>query len=140
MKLKLAIIGLMLVFLGTSCENPTALRSEKKLNQLIQAHTWKKVRLNPSNLNDRNEDWIFSNGTVVRHIFSADNNTIAASDTGSYSVDAKLSQSYLTIRDFKFIDDRLNARWTIVELTEDVMSIAYKESGTGVFQREFVPK
>ena len=123
-----------------SCETQTAFRSEKKLNQQIQAHTWKKIRLSPSNLEDRNEDWIFNNGTVYRLIYDKDNNQIETSDTGTYNIDAKLSYSYLTIRDFKRVLDKLNARWTIVELTDDVMAIAYNDSNTGVVQREFVPK
>lgn len=140
MKLKSFGIPMIILIVLTSCETQTAFRSEKKLNKQIQAHTWKKVRFSPLNINDRHEDWIFKDGTVVRHIYNLDNNSISASDTGSYSIDAKLSHSYLTIRDFKFLDEKLNARWNIVELTDDVLSIAYKEGNSGLYQREFVPK
>lgn len=129
------IIAALVVFI-TSCETNTAFRSEKKLNQQIQAHSWKSVKLNPS---APDEDWTFNNGTVYRTIYN-DNGSIADADTGAYSIDAKLSYSYLTIRDFRRVIDRLNARWTIVELTDDVMSIAYKEDNTGLMQREFVKK
>ena len=137
MKLNITLASIFILALFvTSCETQTAFRSEKKLNSQIQAHTWMNVKLNPLSLD---EDWNFTNGTVYRTIYN-DNGSVADVDTGSYSIDAKLSYSYLTLRDFRRVNDRLNARWTIVELTDDVMSIAYKEDGTGVFQREFVAK
>jgi hypothetical protein len=134
-KIPVIIIAAAAIFIS-SCETQTAFRSEKKLNKQIQAHTWARVKLQPQALD---EDWNFSNGTVYRTIYN-DNGSIADADTGTYSIDAKLSYSYLTIRDFRREGDRLNARWTIVELTDDVMALAYKSEGTGLMQNEFVKK
>lgn len=133
-KTTIAIVAIVAIFLS-SCETQTSFRSEKKLNHQIQAHTWANVKLNPQAMD---EDWLFQNGTVYRTIYN-DNGSVADADTGSYSIDAKLSHSYLTIRDFR-LQHRLNARWNIVELTNSVLAIAYKEDGTGVNQREFVKK
>ncbi len=133
-KTTITIIAVIAIFIS-SCETQTAFRSEKKLNQQIQAHTWSSVKLNPQAMD---EDWLFQNGTVYRTIYN-DNGSVADVDTGSYSIDAKLSHTYLTIRDFR-LQHRLNARWNIVELTKSVLAIAYKEAGTGVNQREFVKK
>ncbi|MGI8893542.1 MAG: hypothetical protein ACR2GN_08775 [Bacteroidia bacterium] len=138
MKLKNPAVLMLIAFLAVffiSCETQTAFRSEKKLNKQIQAHTWASVKLN-QNAND--EDWVFSNGTVYRTIYELDGGI--KSDTGTYSIDAKLSYSYLTMRDFRRTHDRLDARWTIVELTDDVMALAYKSDITGLVQREFVKK
>ena len=127
---------IIIAILFSACETQTAFRSEKKLNKQIQAHTWKMVKLNPASYE---EDWDFTNGTVYRKIYN-DNGSILDVDTGTYSIDAKLSYSYLTISDFRRELDKLNARWTIVELTDDVLALAYKGSSSGLMQKEFVTK
>jgi hypothetical protein len=135
-KIAIMIVAVLAIFISSSCETHTAFRSEKKLNKQIQAHTWASVKLLPG---ASDEDWVFSNGTVYRTIFN-DNGTVSDADTGSYSIDAKLSYSYLTIRDFRLVSHKLNARWTIVELTDEVMALAYKSDGSGLKQIEFVKK
>ncbi len=120
------------VFFLSSCETQTSLRSEKKLNEQIQAHPWKLVTFKA---NQAQEDWSFSNGNVYRTIY---NDVVPARDTGNYSIDAKLSYSYLTISNYQRTLDKMNARWTIIELTEDQLFIAYKDPASGLSQLEFV--
>jgi len=123
--LLLAFSFMLLTVAG--CENNDLLLSEKKLNSKIQ-NNWKV--LSSSTSTDYNEIWSFRDGKVV--IVSKDESGTEKTVTGTYSVDAKINNAYVTLSGFSYpnqiashwLASELNRKWTIVELDNGVMYIS----------------
>lgn len=123
--LLLAFSFMLLTFVG--CENNDLLLSEKKLNSKIQ-NKWKV--LSASTTTDYNEIWSFRDGKVV--IVSKDETGAEKSVTGTYTIDAKINNAYVTLSGFNYqnqiashwLASELNRKWTIVELDNGVMYIS----------------
>jgi hypothetical protein len=121
----LAFSFMLLTVVG--CENNDLLLSEKKLNSKIQ-NKWKV--LSASTTTDYNEIWSFRDGKVV--IVSKDETGAEKSVTGTYTIDTKINNAYVTLSGFNYqnqiashwLASELNRKWTIVELDNGVMYIS----------------
>ncbi len=133
--------GLMLIFLS-SCENNDLLLSEKKLNSKIQK-TWKIV--SPSPDIDAHENWTFANGSLAIHF---QKNGIDTTVVGAYSIDAKMTNAYVSLGSFGYINQiashwtaqELNRKWTIVELDNGIMYFSGVDDNGIIRSMEFVEK
>lgn len=127
------VVGCVLIL--SSCESNRWFQSEDSLNAKIQT-TWDKIKINP---NTNSEEWTFKEGTVYRVIGPVQ--TPNDIDTGHYSVSTTLSKAYLTINDFNRLQDHMNGKWEILELSGGILFIATDHSGSsGVQQLEFEEK
>ncbi len=124
MKNSFFIIIIALLFAG--CESQTAFRSEKTLKKQIQG-TWTLVPPYVSG-------GAFEEITFIEGAFYI--NSSSGKDTGYYSIDAKLSYSYLEMSELGGGFNYYNTTWTIVELTNDFLYLA----NDNALQREFIKK
>ena len=130
-----ATVIVVCVFVLSACESNRWFQSEGSLNAKIQT-TWDKIRINP---NGPPEEWTFKEGTVYRVIGQVQNPTDI--DTGHYSVSTTLSKAFLTMSDFNRLQDNMNGKWEILELSGGVLFIATDHDGSsGVQQLEFQEK
>ena len=131
-KIFAAVFAVTVALILSSCETNRWFQSEDSLNAKIQTG-WNKIRINP---NAFVEQWRFNEGKVYRLIGPL--LTPADIDTGNYSVSTSLNKAYLTINDFKRVEDKLNAKWEILELNGGILFIATDHDGsTGLQQLEF---
>src|SRR5258705_7986218 len=126
-----ALISFAMLF--WSCETNHYFQSEKKLKSEIQ-RTWTLVRIPAT---EDAEEWTFSEGKIARLRFNASSGTLKSE--ASYSVSTTLSNAYLEIEGLPSLD-QLDGKWNIIELNKDDLIIALKKGGSGVLEREFVPK
>lgn len=139
-------ILLMCVFLTgmflSGCENNEILLSEKKLNSELNG-TWKIVAPRPTP--DFTETWSFGEGlTAVTSTKTSTSSNVSTS--GSYSIDAKFSKAYINLSGYSFNGSLnsgftaadLNRKWTLVELSEDVLYISAKDDRGAIRSLEFV--
>jgi hypothetical protein len=139
--LLLAFSFMLLTFVG--CENNDLLLSEKKLNSKIQ-NNWKV--LSPSTTIDYNEIWSFRDGKVV--IVSKDETGVEKTVTGTYSVDTKINNAYVTLSGFTYenqiashwLASELNRKWTIVELDNGIMYLSGKDDKNVIRSIEFAQR
>jgi hypothetical protein len=139
--LVLAFSFMLLTVVG--CENNDLLLSEKKLNSKIQ-NNWKV--LSPSTTIDYNEIWSFRDGKVV--IVSKDETGVEKTVTGTYSVDTKINNAYVTLSGFNFenqiashwLASELNRKWTIVELDNGIMYLSGKDDKNVIRSIEFAQR
>ena len=139
--LLLAFSFMLLTFVG--CENNDLLLSEKKLNSKIQIK-WKV--LSASTSTDYNEIWSFRDGKVV--IVSKDETGAEKSVSGTYSIDAKINNAYITLSGFNYpnqiashwLASELNRKWTIVELDNGVMYISGVDDKNVIRSIEFAQR
>jgi hypothetical protein len=125
------------------CENNDLLLSEKKLNSKIQ-NNWKV--LSPSTTIDYKEIWSFRDGKVV--IVSKDETGVEKTVTGTYSVDTKINNAYVTLSGFNFenqiashwLASELNRKWTIVELDNGIMYLSGKDDKNVIRSIEFAQR
>lgn len=135
------LIGVVLTGLFLAgCENNEILLSEKKLNSELNG-TWKIIAPRP--VPDFDELWTFGGGATSISSKKGSVNIIA---TGNYSVDAKFSKAYITLSGYSF-NSRLysnftaadlNRKWTLVELSEDVLYISATDDAGAIRSIEFV--
>ena len=139
--LLLAFSFMLLTVVG--CENNDLLLSEKKLNSKIQ-NNWKV--LSPSTTIDYKEIWSFRDGKVV--IVSKDETGVEKTVTGTYSVDTKINNAYVTLSGFNFenqiashwLASELNRKWTIVELDNGIMYLSGKDDKNVIRSIEFAQR
>jgi hypothetical protein len=139
--LVLAFSFMLLTVVG--CENNDLLLSEKKLNSKIQ-NNWKV--LSPSTTIDYKEIWSFRDGKVV--IVSKDETGVEKTVTGTYSVDTKINNAYVTLSGFNFenqiashwLASELNRKWTIVELDNGIMYLSGKDDKNVIRSIEFAQR
>lgn len=137
-------ILLVFVFLSglffSGCENNEILLSEKKLKEEIKG-TWKIVAPRPSA--DFVETWVFENGANT--VASQKANSPNMNATGNYSIDAKFSKAYISLSGFTFTGRLhsgftaadLNRKWTLVELSDDVLYISATDDAGAIRSMEF---
>lgn len=131
------IIAGMLMITFSSCEQNDLLMSEKKLEADLQK-TWKLLY---ANSNDSKETWTFFNGTVTLQV---EDRTY----TGTYSVDAKFSKSYVKLDNFSYdgytnsgmAADDLNRAWTIVVIKDNVLYLSATDARGAIRSLEYVKK
>jgi hypothetical protein len=139
--LVLAFSFMLLTVVG--CENNDLLLSEKKLNSKIQ-NNWKV--LSPSTTIDYKEIWSFRDGKVV--IVSKDETGVEKTVTGTYSVDTKINNAYVTLSGFTYenqiashwLASELNRKWTIVELDNGIMYLSGKDDKNVIRSIEFAQR
>ena len=139
--LVLAFSFMLLTVVG--CENNDLLLSEKKLNSKIQ-NNWKV--LSPSTTIDYKEIWSFRDGKVV--IVSKDETGVEKIVTGTYSVDTKINNAYVTLSGFTYANQiashwlasELNRKWTIVELDNGIMYLSGKDDKNVIRSIEFAQR
>lgn len=134
MKNLLRVFLLFIFVMASSSCDELIFKSEKKIKQEIQG-VWENILLNQM---QSREYWALENGNIyLLELNGAKFDTI---DKGFYSIDAKLSKAYIDIRDFTSIQAQLsdyNARWSIIELGDDVLYLTTRQSG-GLLQKEFL--
>jgi hypothetical protein len=157
-KLPVLLIFAAIMFVY-SCENFDWFRSESTMKKQVQG-TWVRDFLTDT---AAVELWTFKDGKlqVLRNLIGyhcdtpypcdfgntdlnkTDGNDTIVLDSGSYSVDAKLTVSYLKTSDLKAIgENNYNYKWTIVQIDNKILELAAdgaeRTGGAGVIQREFV--
>ena len=157
-KLPLLILLAAIMFVY-GCENFDWFRSESTMKKQIQG-TWVRDFLTDT---AAVETWTFKDGklNVLRNLVGyhcisqtscdfgntdlnkTDGNDTIVLDSGGYSIDAKLTVSYLKTTDLKAIgQDNYNFKWTIIQIDNKILELAAddaeREGGAGVIQREFV--
>jgi hypothetical protein len=135
------LIGVILtgMFLA-GCENNEILLSEKKLNSELNG-TWKIVAPRPSV--DFIETWVFGDGATS---VSSSKNNSSLNVNGKYSVDAKFSKAYIDLSGYNFNSmlysgftaTDLNRKWTLVELSDNVLYISATDDRGAIRSIEFV--
>jgi hypothetical protein len=140
MKIILMITVVLTGIFLTGCENNEILLSEKKLNNELNG-TWKIVAPRPSV--DFTETWIFSSGATS---VSSSKNSTSINVGGRYSVDAKFSKAYIDLSGYSFNSmlysgftaSDLNRKWTLVELSDDILYISATDDRGAIRSIEFV--
>jgi hypothetical protein len=133
----LASLSLLLLF---SCEENTGLVSEKKIKKEIQG-TWNRAFLTVDSVQTV-EHWVLADGKISIYLGDKYHNP-ELTDEGYYSVDAKLSGIFLKLSQLEEnvpaqAQQKLNAKWNIVELHDGILYIATDEGTGGVRDREFI--
>ena len=141
MKNVLLLIGCSVILLS-GCDNKDLLQSGKKLNSKIQTD-WRIIYAKPTT-DDQKEVWHFQSGTVAitYHRHSGTDTTVV----GTYSIDARITKSYVKLNNFTFTDfinsgflaPDLNRSWTIVQLDAGVMYITATDSKGAIRSLEFI--
>jgi|GEM_PF-699035 len=146
-------LAVLLVAGFISCEENMWLKSEKKLRGQIEG-TWDKLFVTSHVYT--NETWEFKDGTILITVTEktdnhfddgyvdlnkADGLDTMIMDLGNYSINAKIDNAYLTLSNLEenvveSAKQGLNAKWTIVDISNGGMYIA-ADNGTAIIQREF---
>ena len=124
----------LLLLMSFSCGDNLLFKSEKKIKQEVQG-VWENILLNQM---QSREYWALENGNI--YLLELNGNKFDTIDAGQYSIDAKLAKAYIDIRDFTSTQALLsdyNSRWSIIELTDDLLYITTRQSG-GLLQKEFL--
>lgn len=132
----------MILFTMNSCENKQWLQSEKKLKKEIQG-SWQRIYASPS-IENKYEHWIFSDGTLYITKRTIDG-SIDTTDIGKYRIDATMFEPFLITSDLEqnvpnVAMEKLNGKWSIVELDGGILYIAHHPDNSGAIQREFIKK
>jgi hypothetical protein len=72
----------------------------------------------------------------INDVIQNDSKDTLLLDNGNYSIDAKITNSYIKTSDFSMAEYAGNLKWTIVQLDENVLYLV-AESEVGLLQREF---
>lgn len=125
----------------TGCDSNDLFQSEKKMESKIQK-SWLYVY--PNLTDTRKEIWSFANGSVaVTFKLNANTDTTIV---GTYSVDTKVSKAYVHLSGFTysgytnsgFLSEDLNRKWTVSELSGDVMYLSATDSKGSIRSLEFI--
>lgn len=133
---------ILIVLLVVSCESKTLLRSKKKYDSDLQGY-WRPIKgtsIYGTSVYPQNIQWVFSDGSV-KVVKINSNGTDSILDNGSYAIDTKIDQSYLTISGFtsNYYDTiyGFNIKWTLIQLDADILDILGKPNGGGQVEIEF---
>ncbi|HNQ12743.1 MAG TPA: hypothetical protein PKH65_04145 [Bacteroidia bacterium] len=142
MKILSFVLAGFLILSFSSCENKQWLQSEKKLKKEIQG-SWQRIYASPS-IENRYEHWIFNDGAIYITKRNTDG-SIDTTDHGKYRIDATMFEPFLITSDLEqhvpnVSMEKLNGKWTIVELEDGILYIAHQPENSGVIQREFIKK
>ncbi len=126
-------LTLIILFLLSSCQGDTFLKSEKKIAKLLE-HKWD---LGLSASNQQREEWTFTGDKII--IINFDNaGNIALTDTGSYSFDLGFSKDRMRVSGFEGSRITFNSTWQFIELTDKFLTIAHNsDNKSGLVLKEF---
>lgn len=106
---------------------------KKKEDRL--ANTWKLVKISKDTLVDYYETWSFDGSDLLILRRNDVLSTFDTMSTGTYSVDAKLSKTFMEMDGME--STFYNGKWQILTLNEDILIMLNESNGNWIY-REFV--
>lgn len=108
---------------------------QKKKEDKI-AETWRLMRVSIDSTITWYELWKFEEGYITMLKRNDSVGTLDTISTGTYVVDAGLSNTYVTIGAMDDVVNYYNGKWQVLKLNDDILTILNEE--TGWYYREFI--
>lgn len=108
---------------------------QKKKEDKI-SETWRLMRVSIDSTITWYELWKFDGGYLTMLKRNDSVGTLDTISTGTYVVDAGLSNTYVTIGAMEDVVNYYNGKWQVLKLNDDILTILNEE--TGWYYREFI--